>query len=195
MRVMFTGIVEDIGCVESLLPQENLVRLTVQSVVISKGMVLGESVSVDGVCLTVASVKKNCFAFDVMKETLDKTTLGSLKKGARVNLERALKVGGRFGGHIVTGHVDGVTEIHEIIRQKNHIEFQLKLFPQIKKFIVPKGSVCLNGISLTIGEVSKNYFSVYLIPFTMKSTTMSVIKPGDRLNIEVDVLARYILNR
>lgn len=192
---MFTGIVEDIGVVESLVPQENLVRLTVRSSIISRALRLGDSVSVDGVCLTVVSVKRSQFAFDVMKETLKTTTLGALKKEACVNLERALKVGGRFGGHIVTGHVDGVTAIQDIIRKKNYIEFQLKLSSRLKKFIVPKGSVSLNGISLTVGEVLKDAFSVYLIPFTMQETTMSLKKPGDELNIEVDVLARYILNR
>lgn len=191
---MFTGIVEDIGIVEALLKKENLYRLSLKSSVVSQGIRLGDSILVDGVCLTLCENKKALLSFDMMKETLDKTALGALKKGSKVNLERALKASGRFGGHLVTGHVDGITQITEIIRRKNYVEFRLSVSPVLKKFIVLKGSVCLNGISLTVGDVLKDSFSVHLIPFTMKITTMAVKRAGDALNIEADILARYILN-
>lgn len=191
---MFTGIVEDIGTIEAVEKQENLYKFSVNAPKISRGIRLGDSVSVDGVCLTVAVVKKSVLTFDLMKDTLDSTTLGVLGLGARVNLERAMQTGGRFGGHVVTGHVDGCSKIIEIIRGKNYIEYRIDIPKGLKKFIVTKGSVTLNGISLTVGKVLKDCFSVSLIPFTMKETTMSDKKAGDRLNIEADILARYILN-
>lgn len=191
---MFTGIVEDIGTIEAVEKQENLYKFSVNAPKISRGIKLGDSVSVDGVCLTVAVVKKSVLTFDLMKDTLDSTTLGVLGLGARVNLERAMQTGGRFGGHVVTGHVDGCSKIIEIIRGKNYIEYRLDIPKGLKKFLVTKGSVTLNGISLTVGKVLKDCFSVSLIPFTMKETTMSDKKAGDRLNIEADILARYILN-
>lgn len=191
---MFTGIVEDIGTIESVLKKENLYCLSLRTNKISKGIRLGESISVDGVCLTVTQINKTLLSFDVMKETLDKTTLGRMPKGSRVNLERALKADGRFGGHIVTGHVDGLAAIKNIIRSKNCVEFQLRVPASLKKFIVPKGSICLNGVSLTVGKVQKDHCSVHLIPFTMRETTMSEKKTGHVLNVETDILAKYILN-
>ncbi len=149
--------------------------------------------SVDGVCLTVTKVDKSVLSFDMMKETLSVTTLGDLKKGVKVNLERALALGGRFSGHLVTGHADGKTKICDIIQLKNYVEFQLTLPSEIKRYIVPKGSICLDGVSLTVGNVSSDRFSIYLIPFTLNATTMSLKKVGDFINIEADILARYIL--
>lgn len=192
---MFTGIVEEIGTVEGIQRRENLYGLSLRAAKIVKGVRLGESISVDGVCLTVTRSRNSLLFFDLMKETLDQTTLGRIERGAKVNLERALKAGGRFGGHIVTGHVDGLAKIKAIIRLKNYVEFQLSIPADLKKFIVPKGSICLNGVSLTVGKVSKGQFSVYMIPFTMKETTMSVKKVDDTLNIEADILARYILGK
>jgi riboflavin synthase len=191
---MFTGIVEDIGVIEGIQKKENLYILSLRTTKSARDIRLGESVSVDGVCLTVTYSKDSLICFDLMKETLDTTTLGQMDRGAKVNLERALKAGGRFGGHIVTGHVDGLAKIKSIILLKNYVEFQVSIPSVLKKFIVPKGSICLNGISLTVGKVFKDYFSVYMIPFTMKETNMSVKKVGDALNIEADILARYILS-
>ena len=191
---MFTGIVEEIGIVEGIQRRENFYSLSLRATKIVKGVRLGESISVDGVCLTVTQSRSFLLSFDLMKETLNQTTLGRIERGAKVNLERALKAGGRFGGHIVTGHVDGLARIKSMIRLKNYVEFQLSIPSGLKKFIVPKGSICLNGVSLTVGKVFKDYFSVYMIPFTMKETTMSAKKVGDMLNIEMDILARYILH-
>lgn len=190
---MFTGIIEDIGVVDVLGKQENLYTLSLKAPKVSVGIRLGDSVAVDGVCLTVIKIKKDLLTFDMMKETLDKTTLGAVSKGSRVNLERAMQASSRFGGHMVTGHVDGLSTLRNILRAKNYIECQMTIPKGLKKFIVPKGSVCLNGISLTVGKVAAKQFSVYLIPFTMSETTMADKKAGDVLNIEVDILARYIL--
>jgi riboflavin synthase len=191
---MFTGIVEDIGTIEAVEKQKNLYTFSVLAPKASRGIKLGESVSVDGVCLTVSAVKKSVLFFDLMKDTLDTTTLGAMRPGTRVNLERALQAGGRFGGHVVTGHVDGSTTIIRIVRGKNYIDVQLSMPKGLKKLIVTKGSITLNGISLTVGKVLKDSFFVSLIPFTMRETTMSDKKAGDRLNIEADILARYILS-
>ena len=191
---MFTGIIEDIGTIEGADKRENLCTLSLRAPKIAKGIKLGESVAVDGVCLTVTRVQKSVLCFDMMKETLNKTTLGALRQGSKVNLERALKAGGRFGGHIVTGHVDSLSKIRGIVRDKNYVEFRLSIPNGLQKLIVTKGSICLNGISLTVGKVLKDRFSVYMIPFTMRETTMSEKKAGDLLNIEADILARYILN-
>lgn len=192
---MFTGIVEDIGVIDAIERKSNLCTLSLRSSKIAQGVKLGESVAIDGVCLTVTKVKGSVIFFDIMKETLDKTTLGAFSAGSSVNLERAMQAASRFGGHFVTGHVDGIGKIAKIIRAKNYAEFQIAVPVPLKKFIVPKGSICVNGISLTVGKVQKNGFSVYMIPFTMQVTTMADKKIGDATNIEVDILARYILNQ
>ena len=127
-------------------------------------------------------------------ETLLKTTLGGRIPGDTVNLERALKVGDRIGGHFVTGHIDEVGVIREIIHKKNYTEFQIGLNRSLAKHIVPKGSVCLDGVSLTVGEVQRNFFSVYLIPFTKEGTTLGAKKKGAKINIETDILAKYVFN-
>lgn len=192
---MFTGIIEDIGIVDAMGKRKNLYTLSLRSSKIAKGIKLGDSVAIDGVCLTVTKAKGGVLSFDIMKETLDKTTLGTLGSGSRVNLERAMMAHGRFGGHMVTGHVDGLGKILKVVRDQNYVEFQINMPSDLKKFIAPKGSICVNGISLTVGNVLKNYFSVYMIPFTMQVTTMADKKVGDRVNIEIDILARYILNQ
>jgi riboflavin synthase len=192
---MFTGIVEELGTVASLDVKANLCTLSLKTGKVAKGIKLGESVALDGVCLTVTRAKGAVLSFDIMKETLDKTTLGSLKAGDQVNLERAMQSGGRFGGHFVTGHVDGLGKITHILCDKNYIEFQIEVPAALRKFIVGKGSICVNGISLTVGKVQKNTFAVYMIPFTMQVTTMAGKKVGDMVNIEVDILARYVLGQ
>lgn len=191
---MFTGIIEDTGIIERIEKKENLYHLSLFASKIAKGIKPGESIAVDGVCLTVTAVRKSVIYFDLMKDTLEATTLGAMGPGSKVNLERALKAGSRFGGHIVTGHVDGLTKISRILRGKNYIEFQLNIPAGLRKFIVTKGSISLNGVSLTVGQVAKDFFSMSLIPFTMQATTMSGKKVGDSLNIEADILARYILS-
>ncbi len=191
---MFTGIVEEIGIVKSLTHLKNLSAIEIKAKKILKGTKLGDSIAIDGVCLTVIDIARDVFSFDLMKETLSATTLGSVKKDSKVNLERALRANGRFDGHFVTGHVDQVSAIKKIIAKKNLIELQIGLTKGLAKYFVPKGSVCVDGVSLTVGEVAKDYFSVYLIPFTKKVTTLGHKKVGDKVNVETDVLAKYILN-
>ncbi|MGE0269160.1 MAG: riboflavin synthase [Candidatus Omnitrophota bacterium] len=189
---MFTGIVEEIGTVKRLVSKENLAILVVQATKISKGVRLGSSICVNGVCLTVTAVEEKNLIFDAMAETLEKTTLGKLKSGDKVNLERAVKSSGRLDGHIVTGHVDQVSMLIKRIAKENYLELRFSLDHLIARFIAPKGSICINGVSLTVGAVTKEYFSVYIIPLTEKETNLGLLKEQMSVNIEVDILARYI---
>lgn len=191
---MFTGIVEEIGTMTQVDVKRNLVVLKVRAKCVLKGLKKGDSLAVEGVCLTTTNIHRNILTFDVMRETMLKTTLKKLKSKDKVNLERALKANGRFNGHFVTGHIDDVGIIKRRITQKNYIELQIGLPTKFLKYIVPKGSVCLDGISLTVGQVKRGYFSVYIIPFTDKNTTLGLKKKGDKVNIETDLLAKYILN-
>jgi riboflavin synthase len=191
---MFSGIVEEIGAVRRITLEENLSVLEVRARMVLKGVKRGASMAIDGVCLTVRDIKDKVLVFDVTRETLLKTTLGFLKQGARVNLEPALKANSRIGGHFVTGHVDDIGTIRYKITRKNYTELQIALKKDIAKYIVQKGSVCLDGVSLTVGKVTKKYFTVYLIPFTLQVTTLGQKKEGDMVNIETDILAKYILN-
>lgn len=191
---MFTGIVEEQGIVTGLHKDKNLCVLKLAARKIVNGLRPGDSVAVNGVCLTVTTVSGKTLSFDLMKETMAATTLKSLNKGEKVNLERALKAGGRFGGHFVTGHIDGTARIRQIIRRPNYVEWRLKAPAKLLKYIVPKGSVALEGVSLTVGAVRKDSFSIYLIPFTLKATTLGSKKKGEGVNLEPDILAKYILN-
>ncbi len=190
---MFSGIIEEMGTVEAISSQKNLSVLKVRANIILEGIRLGASIAINGVCLTVTCIEGDILTFDIMRESLEKTTLGLLADQQSVNLERALEVGGRLDGHFVTGHVDTVSTIKNIVSQENYEEFRISINEGIKKYIVPKGSVCIDGVSLTVGEVTGTYFSVYLIPFTRKVTTLGRKKQGDKVNIETDVLAKYVL--
>jgi len=192
---MFTGIVEETGVVQEIVHKKNLSVLRVRARKVLAGTSNGTSISVNGVCVTVTNRKKNVLEFDIMLETLLKTNLGVLRPRSRVNLERALKANGRVNGHFVSGHVDDMGTIKAVITGENYTELQISAKRNIMRYIAPKGSVCLDGVSLTIGEVRKNYFSVYLIPFTLKVTTLGIMTKGDRINIETDILAKYILNK
>jgi len=192
---MFTGIVEELGVVDKIQRDVNLATLSLRTKIVGRGIKIGDSVSVDGVCLTVTRKNGGQLLFDVMKETLEKTTLGDLKVKKHVNLERALKVGDRISGHFVTGHIDGVGEITKITRGKNYAEMHIKTARGLLQYIVPKGSICINGVSLTVGLVGKNHFSFFLIPYTNEVTNLGSKKVGQRVNVETDVLAKYVLNR
>lgn len=190
---MFTGIIEESGIVATLKPVKDLVTLKVKAKRVVKDLKPGDSVAVNGVCLTATQTKGGTIAFDLMKESLDKTTLGSLKSGDKVNLERAMKFGQRLGGHFVTGHVDGVGVITGKVVLKNYVEYQVAVARELLRYIIPKGSVTIDGVSLTIGKVERNYFSVYLIPYTLKVTSLGQKKVHDKVNIETDILAKYVL--
>lgn len=189
---MFTGIIETTGRVTGLTQAVNLAELSVESELLSRGARLGDSVAINGVCLTVCRKSQGVLVFEMMKETLDKTSLGSCQSGDKVNMERALQMQSRVGGHYVTGHVDDMVSLKKIVTDENYTEFRLSLPPALRPYLAPKGSVCLDGVSLTVGRVLRNEFSVYLIPFTLQVTTLGFRKVGDQINMEVDILARYV---
>ena len=194
---MFTGIVTHVGRVQEVarLPGGAL-RLVVRPEAPLPHAALGASVAVDGVCLTLVDAGAGALAFDVVPETLRKTTLGRLAVGARVNLERALRVGDELGGHWVQGHVDGTVLLEAIERRGADVRWSLSLPPDLAGAVLPKGSVTLDGVSLTVGEVEPGpggeRFSVYLIPHTLAVTTLGEKQPGAALNMEADVLGRWI---
>lgn len=190
---MFTGIVESVSTVVALEKKENLFVLVVKKPADFNDIKVGDSIANDGVCLTVTAIKQGCFHFDLMKETLDATTLKHLKAGSMVNLERAMKAEARLGGHFVTGHVDAVGIIKDVVTLPNYVEYRISLDKDLMRYVVPKGSVAIDGISLTVGEVKKKWFAVYFIPHTLAVTTIGKKMPGDEVNIETDLLAKYIL--
>jgi riboflavin synthase len=189
---MFTGIISDIGQVTA----REGGRFAIRCAYDPAGITLGASVACDGACLTVtkvASTAKGCiFDVDVSNETLARTTLGTWDIGTRINLERALKAGDELGGHLVSGHVDGVATLADVRPDGDSHRLTLEVPPGLGRYVAPKGSVTLNGISLTVNEVSATRFGVNVIPHTLTHTTLGAKKPGDRLNFEVDLLARYV---
>lgn len=191
---MFTGIIQEQGKVVDLKRMANLMVLKLKASKIHRTLKEGDSMAVDGVCLTVTGIRKGILTFDLMRETLLTTTLGLLKKNRAVNLEPALKWGDRLGGHFVTGHVDRMIRLQRIQRKKNFVELIFELDRFLSRFIVPKGSVCINGVSLTVGQRKAKSFSVFLIPFSLKVTNLGQLKPGDTVNIEVDLLAKYLFS-
>ena len=188
---MFTGIVEEIGKVKKILKKENLSILEVVSHKVLD-VSIGDSVSVNGVCLSVVEKTRESLMFDVIRETLLKTTMGILKEGDSVNLERSLCVGDRFNGHIVTGHIDQMSTISEIIEGVNYHEIRIALNKNLDQYIIEKGSICIDGISLTISSVEKSYFSVYLVPITYEMTTLGNKGCEMVVNLETDILVRYM---
>ncbi len=190
---MFTGIIEALGTVRSLQKTENLLTLAVKRPGAFDDLRVGDSIANDGVCLTVTALKGGCCYFDLMKETLEATTLRHVVPGTKLNLERAMKADARLGGHFVTGHVDGVGCIRAVRTLPNYVEYRIAAGRDLMRYIVPKGSVALDGISLTVGEVRRDWFAVYFIPHTLKVTAIGAKKAGDEVNIETDLLAKYIL--
>ncbi len=193
---MFTGIVTDIGDVVSTEPDNSVVRIVVASGYDPEGIALGASIACSGVCLTVTGVEvgangRTLTGFDLAPETLKVTTAAGWKEGQRLNLERALRMGDELGGHLVAGHVDGVADIVNREDMGEAVRFTLEAPPALAKFIAPKGSVTLDGVSLTVNEVSRTQFSVTIIPHTLEQTTLGNWQSGDRVNLEVDLMARY----
>ena len=189
---MFTGIIEEIGSIQGIQKGAKSSALTIQGNKIFDDLRIGDSVAVNGVCLTAASCNKNSFTADVMHETLQRSAIGALKAGSRVNLERAMPANGRFGGHIVSGHIDGTGEIIKIKRDDNAVWFTIKAADKIMKYIIEKGSIAIDGTSLTVAEVSTVSFSVSIIPHTAKSTIISERSVGDTVNLENDTVGKYI---
>jgi len=192
---MFTGIVEEQGRIEAITDLGDSIRLTVRGPLAVSDAGHGDSIAVNGCCLTVMGQSAETFDADVMKESLDKTNLGDLAVGDAVNLERAMPAGARLGGHIVQGHVDGTGRILDRTPSDNWELIRISLDAGVAKYLVDKGSVTVDGTSLTVVEVvdaNPSWFSVSLIPTTLEETTLGVKKPGDRVNLEVDILAKYV---
>jgi riboflavin synthase len=189
---MFTGLVEGMGKVSGFARRDGAARLGVDVPWDAGTMRHGESVAVDGVCLTVVATNPRGFQADVIAETLGRTTLGALRVGLRVNLERALRVGDALGGHLVQGHVDGVARVAAVRRAGADHRLRLELPPELRRYVAFKGSVALAGVSLTVSAVDERGFEVALIPETLGATTLGKVRPGDRLNVEVDLVARYL---
>ena len=189
---MFTGIVEEIGTVVSISQGTKAASLTLQGSLIFEDMHIGDSIAVNGVCLTVTEKTSNTFIVDVMPETLRRSSLGKLSKGSKVNMERAMAANGRFGGHIVSGHIDGTGEIESFVREDNAVWVTIKTPVKLLKYIIEKGSITIDGISLTVAYVDNRCFKVSLIPHTAANTTLLTKKAGDIVNLENDIVGKYI---
>lgn len=186
---MFTGIVEELGEIVDVATLPDAARLTVSGPLVTSDAKHGDSIAVNGVCLTVVDVSGGAFTVDVVQETLDRSSLAKIHAGDRVNLERAMAAGARLGGHIMQGHVDG-TGVY--LSRDEHGVTRFALPHQLARYVVEKGSIAVDGISLTVASVTDDEFSVALIPTTLELTTMGRREPGDVVNIEVDVLAKYV---
>ncbi len=192
---MFTGLVEEKGTVTAVDTLHDAVRITIRGSVVTSDAKHGDSIAINGCCLTVMAQDGDTFSADVMKESLDKTSLGDLAVGDEVNLERATQSGARLGGHIVQGHVDGTGTILDRTPSEHWEIVRITVAPELAKYLVAKGSVTVDGTSLTVVEVvdaHQPWFSVSLIPTTLNDTTLGTKSPGDRVNLEVDIIAKYV---
>jgi riboflavin synthase len=189
---MFTGIIEELGTVSGVQELDDSIRLKVGGKLVRSDLAQGESVSVNGVCLTAAEIIDDGFVADVMLETLNRTSLRGIAEGDRVNLERAMSGAGRFGGHVVQGHVDGVAEIISREPSANWEVVKVKIPTELAKYVVHKGSITFDGVSLTVNDINDDVVSLSLIPETLRLTTLGIKTKGEKLNVEVDILAKHI---
>lgn len=192
MRNIFTGIIEELGMVKSIAINGASGCITIKAKKVLEGTQLGDSIAVNGTCLTVTSINSDGFSADVMAETVKRTSLSQVGKGDLVNLERAMILNGRFGGHIVSGHIDGTGTITKYTKEENAIWVTIKAPDEILDLIVEKGSICIDGISLTVATVSDQDFQVSIIPHTAKETTLIHKKVGSLVNLENDIVGKYI---
>lgn len=192
MIKIFTGIVEETGKIESVANGNKSAIITIIADKVLKGTKIGDSIAVNGVCLTVTSISGNKFTADVMAETIRRSSLGTLKHGSKVNLERAMAADGRFGGHIVSGHIDGTGVIRSLEREDNAVWVEIETPDKLLKYIVEKGSIAIDGISLTVARLTDDSFSVSVIPHTGEETTLLAKKPGDIVNLENDIVGKYV---
>lgn len=191
---MFTGIIEDLGKIERIHKSEGGLRLHIVSTQLSPNREPGSSISVNGACLTVVDVEGDCMDFDISEETLHRTTLGKLAVGDRVNLESPLKAGGGFEGHIVQGHIDGTGEVVDIKRSGEHHLFIIEIPSDMTRYVVEKGSIAVDGISLTVASIDDSRCEFAIIPHTCRNTNLQFLKAGSPVNIEIDILAKYVEN-
>ncbi|MGO4370804.1 riboflavin synthase [Paenibacillus sp. 2TAB19] len=190
---MFTGLIEEVGKLKGVKKQGEAMRLSIGAARVLEGVRIGDSISVNGVCLTVTDYDGGSFAADVMPETFRRSTLHALRSGEAVNLERAMQAGARFGGHIVQGHIDGTGQIIGRETDANAVVFRIKLDdPSSLRYVIPKGSITIDGISLTVVDTSAQTFAVSIIPHTLGETALLNKKPGESVNIECDVIGKYV---
>ena len=190
---MFTGIVQGIGTVAALTPRAGDVELVIDAGAVGLcDVAVGDSIAVGGACLTATRIDGTRFAADVSNETLARTTLGRLRPGSRVNLEKALRAGDALGGHYVTGHVDGLARLAAAHDDGRSLRLAFEVPAELARYVAPKGSVTLSGVSLTVNEVDGRRFGVNLIPHTREVTTLGALAPGDEVNLEIDIIARYV---
>lgn len=189
---MFTGIVEEVGIIEYIKRSGVFSKLTVRAKKILEDINIGDSIAVNGICLTVTNYEKDLFTVDVMNETWERTALYKLSRGNFVNLERAMPINGRFGGHIVTGHIDGTGTVKSVRSDNNAVWYQIETSKNILAHIVEKGSIAIDGISLTVAKVSNKDFSVSVIPHTLSQTILKHKKINDEVNLENDIIGKYV---
>ncbi|PJK15993.1 riboflavin synthase [Chryseomicrobium excrementi] len=190
---MFTGIIEELGTIKRVSRSQEAMTLTIEAETILQDVALGDSIAINGICLTVTSFSKTQFTVDVMPETFAATTIGQLKAGNRVNLERAMAANGRFGGHFVTGHCDAVGTITSILANQNAIQMTIQFPENFRPYVIQKGSITVDGVSLTIFGLSQRELMISIIPHTVDKTILHSKKVGDSVNLEFDVLGKYIL--
>ena len=189
---MFTGIVEEMGVLKSIRKGAHSAILEIQAKVVLEDIHLGDSIAVNGVCLTVTDFDGAGFSADVMHETLNRSSLAQVRAGARVNLERAMAANGRFGGHIVAGHVDGTGTIERLRRDGNAVWYDFSAPPGVLRYVVEKGSIAIDGVSLTVARVSGRGFSISAIPHTLANTALQYKRAGDTVNLETDIIGKYV---
>lgn len=189
---MFTGIIEEVGSIERIKQTGNAILMTIASKKLLEDVKLGDSIAVNGVCLTVTSFDKGSFTVDVMPETVKATSLKQLSRGSNVNLERAMAAGGRFGGHFVSGHVDGIGEVIKKQKQDNAIYYEIEVSEALRNYIIMKGSIAIDGTSLTVFGVTDTSFTISIIPHTISETIIGAKGQGDIVNIECDMVGKYI---
>ena len=189
---MFTGIIEELGLIKKIRTKSSGLQFSISAKEVMDDLKIGDSLSINGVCLTVIQYYADLLTFDLVSETLEKSNLGDLNEGDSVNLERALKVDGRFGGHIIQGHVETLGVILDKQTEKDNIILSVGLDPEWMRFCIPKGSIALDGISLTISRIEANIIEVSLIPHTLKNTTLGMKNKSDTLNVETDIIGKYV---
>lgn len=189
---MFTGIIEELGEIKNLKMAGVSGQITIKAEKVLEGTRIGDSIAVNGICLTVTSLLTDGFTADVMAETVRRSSMGEAKRGDKVNLERAMSAEGRFGGHIVSGHIDGTGTILSYKKEENAVWITIEAASEILRLIVPKGSICIDGVSLTVARLMENSFQVSIIPHTGAETTLLGKKPGDKVNLENDVVGKYV---
>ena len=189
---MFTGIIEEIGTIRRIEHGAKGARLTIQAKTVLEDTRIGDSIATNGVCLTVVSMTGDSFSADVMAESLRRSSLGTLQGGSPVNLERAMAANGRFGGHIVSGHIDGVGTVRAVRRDDNAVWYTIDAPPEVLRYVVEKGSVTVDGISLTVARVDARSFAISAIPHTVAQTVLRDRRPGDLVDLEADIIGKYV---